>query len=145
MSAVAARSLDVLLVEDDPGTARLLEEAFGEVADVTLHVVDDGFGALDFVRNRGDHATAPTPRLVMLDLGLPGKDGKAVLEEVKTDPELRHIPVVVFTDSTDRGDVDDAYALGANAYVTKPLGYDGFTAVAREVHDFWLSTATTPA
>lgn len=137
--------LEVLLVEDDPGTSRLVEEAFAEVNDgITTHTVEDGVVALDFLHQRGDYTDAPRPRLVLLDLGLPRKNGKSVLRELKTTADLRRIPVVIFSDSTARADVDDAYSLGANAYVTKPRDFTELVSVVEEINGFWLSVARHP-
>lgn len=136
---------EVLLVEDDPGTSRLVEEAFAEVNDcITTHIVEDGVAALDFLHQRGDHATAPRPCLVLLDLGLPGKNGKSVLRELKTTVDLRRIPVVIFSDSTAKEDVDDAYSLGANAYVTKPRRFTELLSVVEEIDGFWLTVVRHP-
>lgn len=136
---------EVLLVEDDPATSRLVEEAFVEVNDLTsLHIAQDGVDALDFLHQRGDHATAPKPDLVLLDLGLPRKNGKSVLKELKDTTALQHIPVVVFSDSTAEQDVDDAYTLGANAYVTKPGHFPDILTVVEDINDFWLTAVQQP-
>lgn len=136
---------EVLLVEDDPATARLFSEAFDE-ADVnaTLEIVTDGVEALDQLRGTGSKEPA-RPEVVLLDLNLPRKDGKAVLHEVKSDPTLRRIPVVVLTTSTNQPDIDDAYDLGANAYLEKPTDFDGYLRLVRLLNDFWLSRIEHPS
>lgn len=136
---------DVLVVEDDRATSRLIEEAFDEIGShASMHVVEDGVDALDYLHQRGDHLSAPRPQLVLLDLGLPRKGGKAVLKELKETAELRHIPVVVFSDSTAEQDIDDAYSLGANAYVTKPGHFTGLLDVVEDITDFWLTVVRQP-
>ncbi|SFL54460.1 two-component system, unclassified family, response regulator [Halogranum rubrum] len=136
---------EVLLVEDDLATSRLVEEAFAEVNEMTsLHVTQDGVDALDFLYQRGNHASAPKPNLVLLDLGLPRKNGKSVLKELKETATLSHIPVVVFSDSTAEQDVDDAYTLGANAYVTKPGHFPDILTVVEDINDFWLTAVRQP-
>lgn len=136
---------EVLLVEDDVATSRLVEEAFTEVDDRTsMHVAEDGVDALEFLHQRGAHASAPRPDLVLLDLGLPRKDGKSVLRELKQTAELQQIPVVVFSDSTAEQDIDDAYTLGANAYVTKPGHFPAILSVVEDISDFWLTVVRQP-
>lgn len=135
----------VLLVEDNRATSRLVEEAFAEVNDRTnLHVTEDGVDALDFLHQRGDHTSAPRPNLVLLDLGLPRKNGKSVLKELKQTTKFRHIPVVVFSDSTAEQDIDDAYTLGANAYVTKPGHFPDILTVVEDINNFWLTVVRQP-
>ncbi|EJN57192.1 hypothetical protein HSB1_45780 [Halogranum salarium B-1] len=135
----------MLLVEDDLATSRLVEEAFAEVNERTsLHVTQDGVDALDFLYQRGNHASAPKPNLVLLDLGLPRKNGKSVLKELKETTTLSHIPVVVFSDSTAEQDVDDAYTLGANAYVRKPGHFPDILTVVEDINDFWLTAVRQP-
>ena len=132
--------VDVLLVEDDPGDVVLIKEAF-EYNKVhnALHIVSDGVEALDFLYRRGGYEDAPRPDLVLLDLNLPRKDGREVLEEVKADRDLRTIPVVVLTTSEAEEDILRSYDLHANAYVTKPVDFDQFMGVVRKVDDFFLS------
>ncbi|WP_435146090.1 response regulator [Halobaculum sp. P14] len=131
---------DVLLVEDNPGDVRLTKEAFadGSIAN-TLHVVGDGVDALDFLNQLGGYADAPEPSIVLLDLNLPRKDGDEVLEAVKADPELAHIPVVVLTSSSSREDVIASYERNANAYLTKPVDPDEFIETVEQFERFWLS------
>jgi CheY-like chemotaxis protein len=139
------RVVDVLLVEDDPGDVLLIREAF-EYNKVhnTLHVVSDGVEALDFLQRRNGHADAPRPDLVLLDLNLPRKDGREVLEEVKADPDLRTIPIVVLTTSEAEEDILRSYHLHANAYVTKPVDFDRFIEVVRLIDDFFVTVVKLP-
>jgi CheY-like chemotaxis protein len=138
--------VDVLLVEDDPGDVVLIREAF-EYNKVhnTLHVVSDGVEALDFLYRREGHENAPRPDLVLLDLNLPRKDGREVLEEVKADRDLRTIPVVVLTTSEAEEDILRSYDLHANAYVTKPVDFDRFIEVVRLIDDFFVTVVKLPA
>ena len=137
--------VDVLLVEDDPGDVLLIREAF-EYNKVhnSLHVVSDGVEALDFLHRRNGHADAPRPDLVLLDLNLPRKDGREVLEEVKADPSLRTIPIVVLTTSEAEEDILRSYDLHANAYVTKPVDFDRFIEVVRLIDDFFVTVVKLP-
>ena len=137
--------IEVLLVEDDPGDVLLIREAFedNKVAN-RLHVVADGVEALDFMRQNGVHADAPRPDLVLLDLNLPRKDGREVLAEVKNDDALRTIPVVVLTTSQAEEDVLRSYDLHANAYVTKPVDFDRFIGVVRQIDQFFVSVVKLP-
>jgi CheY-like chemotaxis protein len=135
----------VLLVEDNPGDVRLVEEAFTDIdAEATLHVVRDGTEALSFCRGRGEHADAPTPDVILLDLSLPRTDGRELLKRLHEDPDLRAIPVVVFTSSDSRSDVREAYRNSANAYLTKPVDPDTFIETVRTFARFWLETARLP-
>ena len=122
----------ILLVEDNPGDARLAEEAF-HTADVRdqIHVVEDGYEAMDFLHQEGGYSRAPRPDLILLDLNLPGKSGHEVLAEVKSDQQLRHIPIVVFSSSQAEQDVHKAYELQANCYVVKPPSFQEAVDLAR--------------
>jgi CheY-like chemotaxis protein len=137
--------IEVLLVEDDPGDVVLIREAFehNKVYNA-LHVVSDGVQALEFLRREGDHADAPRPDLVLLDLNLPRKDGRQVLAEVKDDTDLRTIPVVVLTTSEAEEDILRSYDLHANAYVTKPVDFDRFIGVVRQIDQFFVSVVKLP-
>ena len=137
--------VDVLLVEDDPGDVVLIKEAF-EFNKVhnALHVVSDGVQALDFLYRRNGHEGAPRPDLVLLDLNLPRKDGREVLEEVKADSDLRTIPIVVLTTSEAEEDILRSYDLHANAYVTKPVDFDRFIEVVRLIDDFFVTVVKLP-
>ena len=137
--------IEVLLVEDDPGDVLLIREAFedNKVAN-RLHVVADGVQALEFMRQSGEHAQAPRPDLVLLDLNLPRKDGREVLAEVKGDERLQQIPVVVLTTSKAEEDVLRSYKLHANAYVTKPVDFDRFIEVVRQIDEFFVTVVKLP-
>jgi CheY-like chemotaxis protein len=140
------RVAEVLLVEDNPGDIRLTKEAlrYGDVP-VKLSVAMDGVEALDFLRRRGRFKTAPRPDLILLDLNLPRKNGREVLSEIKSDGDLRSIPVLVITTSQSPQDVERAYTLNANCYITKPVEFDAFVDLLRSLEDFWLTKATLPA
>jgi CheY-like chemotaxis protein len=137
--------IDVLLVEDDPGDVLLIREAFehNKVHNM-LHVASDGEQALSFLRREGEHADAPRPDLILLDLNLPRKDGREVLAEVKDDASLRTIPVVVLTTSEAEEDILRSYDLHANAYVTKPVDFDRFIDVVRQIDEFFVSVVKLP-
>ena len=136
---------DVLLVEDNAAEARLAQEALEEARfAVQWHVVSDGVQAMDFLRRQGPYQGAPRPRLVLLDLNLPRKDGRAVLREMKGDADLRRIPVVVLTTSQAESDIDWAYELHANCYIQKPLELDGFIEIVKSIHRYWLQLAELP-
>jgi CheY-like chemotaxis protein len=137
--------IEVLLVEDDPGDVLMTREAFADnkVAN-TLHVVTDGVSAMEFLHKRGDHVQAPTPDLMLLDLNLPKMDGREVLAAVKGDPRLRQIPVVVLTTSDAEEDVLRSYELHANAYVTKPVDFDRFIEVVRQIDEFFVTVVRLP-
>ncbi|MCP2245093.1 response regulator [Lentzea aerocolonigenes] len=137
--------IDVLLVEDDPGDALMTQEAFEHhKIRNTLHVVKDGVEAIEFLRRQGKYENAPRPGLILLDLNLPRKDGREVLSEVKNDPELRSIPVVVLTTSEAEEDILRSYSLHANAYVTKPVDFDRFIEVVRQIDDFFVTVVKLP-
>ena len=147
MSALATvgKPIEILLVEDNPGDVRLTQEAFKEnKVRNTLHAVTDGAEALAFLRQEREYAQACRPDLILLDLNLPKKDGREVLEEIKADVGLRCIPVVVLTSSEAEEDVSRAYGLNANCYVTKPLDLDRFVDVVRSIENFWLSIVKLP-
>ena len=140
------RPADVLLIEDNPGDVRLTREAFAEGdVDHTLHVVTDGVEALDFLRQCGEYADTPRPTAILLDLNLPRKDGDEVLAEVRADPVLSTIPVIVLTSSEAEADVVQSYELGANAYLTKPVDPAAFADVVRSFREFWLSVVRLPS
>jgi chemotaxis family two-component system response regulator Rcp1 len=142
---VRSAPIEVLLVEDNPGDVRLTREALREGKVVNnLSVARDGVEALAFLRREGEWADAPRPDLVLLDLNLPRKDGRQVLEEMKTDPALRHIPVVVLTSSQAEQDIVRAYDLHANCYITKPVDLDQFITVVKSIEDFWFTVVKLP-
>ncbi len=136
------RPVEVLLVEDNPGDARLTVEAFkGFRSQNNLHIVEDGEEAMDFLRRKNGYAGAPRPDLILLDLNLPRKDGREVLAEIKADKELKAIPVVVLTTSEAQSDINKAYELQANCYITKPGGIQEFVAVMKSIQYLWSSVA----
>ena len=138
------RAIDVLLVEDDPGDVLMTREAFDEYLQNRLDVVTDGAEALSYLRNEEPHTNAPRPDLILLDLNLPRRDGREVLAEVKGDPDLRHIPVIVLTTSQAEEDVLRSYQLHANAYVTKPVDFDGFIEAIKQIDHFFVSVVQLP-
>jgi CheY-like chemotaxis protein len=138
--------IEILLVEDSPDDADLTMDALrqGRVRNnVTL--IEDGESAMAFLRRQGPYAAAPRPDLILLDLSLPRKNGREVLAEVKQDPSLRRIPVVIMTSSDDEKDVVAAYNLHVNCYVTKPVDLDQFIAVVKSIEHFWFSIVKLPA
>jgi CheY-like chemotaxis protein len=138
-------AIEVLLVEDDPGDVLMTREAFEEYGVANrLTVVPDGDVALAYLRREGRFADAVRPDLILLDLNLPRRDGREVLAEIKNDPELREIPVVVLTTSQADEDVLRSYQLHANAYVTKPVDFDSFVAVVRQIDQFFLNVVKLP-
>ncbi|MEX1255408.1 MAG: response regulator [Dehalococcoidia bacterium] len=137
--------IEILLVEDNPGDVRLTREALtqGKVWH-NLHVAASGAHAFSYLLREGAHQDAPRPDLILLDLDLPGIDGRAVLEHVKADDELSRIPVVVLTASKAQQDVQETYKLHANCYVTKPVDFDQFIGVVKAVEHFWLCIVKLP-
>jgi chemotaxis family two-component system response regulator Rcp1 len=137
--------IEILLVEDNPGDARLAVEALKDSkVNNNLYYVKDGVVAMDFLRRRGEYADVPVPDLVLLDLNLPRKDGREVLAEIKEDPELKLVPVVVLTTSEAERDLVRTYDLHANAYVVKPLNLDRFIEVVQAIEDFWFTIVKLP-
>jgi len=143
--SVDRRAIDVLLVEDDPGDALMIRESF-EHHEIThaLHHVTDGVEAMRFLRGEDEFAGRPRPDLILLDLNLPRMDGREVLREVKGDPTLRAIPIVVLTTSEADEDILRSYELHANAYVTKPVELDQFMEVIRMTDDFFVNLVKLP-
>ncbi|WP_159844321.1 response regulator [Nocardia sp. CY41] len=139
------RPIDILLVEDDPGDELMTREAFEDnKIGNTLHVARDGEEALEFLYRQGRHPDAPRPDLILLDLNLPKYDGRQVLEKIKADPDLAHIPVVVLTTSAAEEDILRSYRLHANAYVTKPVDLDQFVAAIKQIDDFFVQVVRLP-
>ena len=137
--------IDVLLVEDDPGDVVLIQEAFEHnKVQNRLAIVSDGVEAVAYLRREGEFAGAPRPDLVLLDLNLPRKDGREVLAEIKADDELAAIPVVVLTTSEAEEDILRSYKLHANAYVSKPVDFDRFIEVVRQIDEFFVSVVKLP-
>jgi CheY-like chemotaxis protein len=139
------REIEVLLVEDDPGDVLMTREAFQDYkVHNQLHVVNDGEQAMAFLRQEGEYAGRPRPDLVLLDLNLPRMDGRQVLHAIKSDPELSSIPVVVLTTSEAEDDVLRSYSLHANAYVTKPVDFERFIDVVRQIDNFFVTVVRLP-
>jgi CheY-like chemotaxis protein len=144
-SKQVGKLIDILLVEDNEGDARLAREAMRDSKiRNTLHHVLDGEEAMACLRKEGRFAGAPRPDLILLDLNLPKKDGRQVLAEIKSDEELKRIPVVILTVSSDEQDILKSYNLHANCYVTKPIDLDQFIKVIRSIEDFWLTIVKLP-
>jgi chemotaxis family two-component system response regulator Rcp1 len=140
-----AEPIQVLLVEDSPGDVRLTREAFKDAkVYITLHVASDGEKAMAFLTREGEYANAPRPDLILLDLNLPKKDGREVLDEIKGSPTLKSIPVVILTTSSSETDILRSYQLHANCYITKPVALDGFLKVVKSIDSFWLSVVKLP-
>ena len=140
-----SHTIVILLVEDNPGDTRLVIEAMREAKlENYIHVVEDGIEAMQFLRREGRFGDAPRPDLILLDLNLPKKDGRAVLAEVKADPVLKRIPVVVLTTSQAEEDVLRAYDLHANCYITKPVDMEQFMKVVAQIDEFWIRLVTLP-
>lgn len=138
-------AIEILLVEDNPADVDLTREYFAEARIVNnVHVATDGVEAMDFLHRRGGFAEAPRPDLILLDLNLPKKDGRQVLAEIKQDPNLRRIPVVVLSASQAESDVLASYDLHANAYVCKPVNLQCFAQIVRTIEGFWLSMVKLP-
>jgi len=141
-----ATPIEVLLVEDSPGDVRLTQEAFKDAkVHINLNVASDGAEAMEFLNREGKHAHAPRPDLILLDLNLPKKDGREVLEEVKESPTLMSIPVVILTTSASDTDILRSYRLHANCYITKPVSLDAFLEVVKSIDDFWLTVVRLPS
>jgi len=145
MSEALLNVIDVLLVEEDAGDVLMTREAFDahKIAN-RLHVVDDGVKAIDFLRRDGEYANAPRPGLILLDLNLPRRSGREVLADVKSDPDLCDIPVVILTTSSAEEDIVRSYKLHANAYVTKPVNFSRFVEVVRQIDQFFVTVVTLP-
>ena len=145
-SVVTSRAaFEILLVEDSPGDVRLTREALKDAKMyVNLHVVSDGIEAMTFLNREGPYVAVPRPDLILLDLNLPRKDGRQVLEEIKESPSLKNIPVVVLTTSASDEDVLRSYQLHANCYISKPVDLEGFLKVITSIDNFWLSIVKLP-
>lgn len=141
-----SRPVNILLIEDNPGDVRLAQEAFKEgKINVQLNVVMDGLEAINYLRKIGNYENVDTPDLVLLDLNLPKKDGREVLGDIKADPKLRSIPVVILTTSNAEQDILNSYNLHVNCYINKPVDFDRFFDIIQKIEDFWLQTAILPS
>ena len=139
------RPIDILLVEDNPGDVRLTKEALRDAKVLNeIHVARDGVEAMQFVHHEGSFSNAPMPDLILLDLNLPKKDGREVLAEIKKDPKLKHIPVVVLTTSKADEDIIKTYNLHANAYITKPVDLNRFVEIMHALEEFWFTIVKLP-
>jgi len=144
-AAVKGRQFQILMVEDNLGDARLVREALVEAGDQSdLHVVGDGEAALAFLYRWGEYAASPRPDLILLDLSLPRRNGHEVLAAIKTQEELKRIPVIVLTTSQAQEDILRAYALHANCYISKPLDLEQFFSMVQKIRCFWLSVVELP-
>ena len=137
--------VEILLVEDNPVDVMITKKAFsaGRVCN-NLHVAEDGEEAMDFLYKRGKYSSAPSPEIILLDLNLPRKDGREVLAEIKADPSLRHIPVIILTTSQDEEDIWRSYDLQANCFITKPVDMEQFTKALECLGEFWFSVVRLP-
>ena len=143
---VTGKPIEILLVEDSPGDVRLTRETLKDAKVLNhLNVVGDGEEAMAFLRRDAPHADAPRPDLILLDLNLPKKDGREVLAEIKSDSQLRRIPVVVLTTSAAEQDILESYDLHANCYITKPVDLDQWITVVRSIENFWLTIVKLPS
>jgi len=141
----AGRAVEILLIEDDPGDELITREALEHNKfQNRLHVAHDGEEGLNFLYRRGEFEGAPRPDLILLDLNLPKYDGHQLLEKIKSDPELCHIPVIVLTTSAAEEDILRSYRLHANAYVTKPVGFEQFMNVIRQIDEFFVQVVCLP-
>lgn len=145
MNTKTPRFVDILLVEDSPTDVIITREAFEEFRVLNkLHVVEDGIQAMAYLRRQGEYAAATRPDLILLDLNLPRKHGREVLTEIKRDPALKSIPVVVLTTSQSERDVLEAYDQHANCYIVKPVGFENFLEALKTIRQFWFGVVTLP-
>jgi len=139
------KPVEILLIEDNPGDVRLIKEGLKENKVLNnLNVVKDGEKAIEFLKREGIYSQAPVPELIILDLNLPRKNGKEVLEYIKTNDELKLVPVVVLTSSKAEEDIISSYELNANCYITKPVNLDDFISVVKSIEFFWLCIVKLP-
>lgn len=144
-STGSGQGIEILLVEDNPGDVRLTKEALKSVKiNNTLRVAEDGVEALAILRQEGSYTHIPRPDLILLDLNLPKKDGRQVLEEIKNDPNLKRIPVAILTTSKAEEDIIRSYDCHANCYITKPVNFDQFIKVIKQIEEFWLTIVKLP-
>ncbi|MXR50642.1 response regulator [Halovenus sp. WSH3] len=145
MGSQEREPIEILLAEDNPGDVKLTRKALdqGDLLN-NLHVVNDGVEAMKFLKSEGEYADTPMPDLLLLDLNMPKKDGRQVMEDMEADPELSRIPVVVLTSSEAEEDVVRSYELSANAYLTKPVDFDGFVEIIGHLENFWFEVVKMP-
>lgn len=137
--------IDILLAEDNPGDVRLTQEAFKEAKFLNnLYVTSDGLETMDFLRKQGKYEKMPLPDLILLDLNMPRMDGREVLSQVKSDPKLKHIPIIILTTSDSESDIINSYELHANCYITKPVDLDKFLVVIKQIENFWITVVKLP-
>jgi two-component system, chemotaxis family, response regulator Rcp1 len=145
LKRVETITVDILLVEDNPGDVRLTKEALKDAKVLNeIYVAKDGVEAMEFLHKQGPFAEAPTPDMILLDLNLPRKDGREVLAEIKKDPTLKHIPVIVLTTSKADEDIIKTYNLHANAYITKPVDLNRFVEIMHALEEFWFTIVKLP-
>jgi two-component system, chemotaxis family, response regulator Rcp1 len=146
MQEILSKPVDILLVEDNPGDVRLTQEAFRESKlTIRLNVVMDGEDALNYLFRRPPYENATRPDMILLDLNIPKKDGREVLEEIKQDVSLQYVPVIILTTSNAEQDIVKTYNLKVNAYINKPVDFDRFFDIVQKIETFWLMTATLPS
>ena len=139
------KPVDILLVEDNLGDIRLTLDAFKEGRVLTtIHVVQDGQAAMDYLRRQGEYGESVRPHIILLDLNLPKKSGREVLQEIKSDPDLRRIPVVILSSSAAEEDITNAYQNYVNCYIRKPVDFNDFMDVVNQIEGFWLSLVQLP-
>ena len=145
MSPDEREPIEILLAEDNPGDVKLTQKALdqGDLLN-NLHVVNDGIETMKFLRKEGEYAETPMPDLLLLDLNMPKKDGRQVMQDMDADPQLRRIPVVVLTSSEAEEDIIRSYELSANAYLTKPVDFDGFVEIINRLENFWFEIVKMP-
>lgn len=145
MKNTTIEPIEILLVEDNPGDIRLTKEALKEFKVLNnLSVATDGVEATDFLHKKGEYKDAPTPDIILLDLNLPRKDGREVLKEIKQDINLKKIPVVILSTSESESDIIGSYDNYANCYITKPIDFDNFINVVKQLQNFWVSIVKLP-
>jgi two-component system, chemotaxis family, response regulator Rcp1 len=145
MMNLPLHSIEILLVEDSPSDATLtIRSLEGSKLTNQIHWVEDGEAAMEFLRQQGEYAQAPRPGLILLDLNLPGMNGREVLQTVKTDPSLHNIPIIILTTSDNQSDISFAYQMNANCYITKPVDLQQFIQVIQLISTFWLTVVKLP-
>jgi two-component system, chemotaxis family, response regulator Rcp1 len=142
---VKTRPVSILLIEDNPGDVRLTQEAFQECKSIIdLTVMMDGLEAVRYLKKENTYSDAKTPDMILMDLNLPKKNGREILEEIKSDPALKRIPVLVLTTSTAEQDITNSYDLHVNGYINKPVDFDRFFDIIQNIEQFWLQTVVLP-